>query len=128
MRPGGTNPRIEDARIEFDPSFFFDSKALEGGVRSAMWEPFRSTNTLRGGVWLASYVPHAFADEHQEVLRRSPRCWAPPSNTGGFGHRAPPPDRLDRIEMLLSTLAESLDVREFSGGFPTGCSRFCRTT
>src|SRR5437867_2380556 len=70
MRPrSGPNPRIEDALIEFDRSFFFDAKALEGGVRSAMWEPFRSTDTLRGGVWLAAYSPHAFTDEHQDVLR-----------------------------------------------------------
>src|SRR5262249_51826905 len=53
MRPrAGPNPRIQDAQIEFDPSFPFDAKALAGGVRSAMWEPFRSTTNLRGGVWM----------------------------------------------------------------------------
>src|SRR5439155_8785 len=70
MRPRpGPNPIIRDAQIEFDPTFHFDSKALAGGVRSAMWEPFRSTATLRGGVWLAAYQPNAFTQEHQEVLR-----------------------------------------------------------
>src|SRR6266403_1193483 len=50
MRPrAGPNPRIEDAQVELDPTYFFDSKALQGGVRSAMWEPFRSSDTLRGG-------------------------------------------------------------------------------
>src|SRR5262245_2356732 len=70
MRPRpGPNPRIEDALDEFDPSYPFDARALQGGVRSGMWEPFRSTNSLRGGVWLASYRPHRFTDEHQAVLR-----------------------------------------------------------
>ncbi|MGH7339490.1 MAG: GAF domain-containing protein, partial [Candidatus Rokuibacteriota bacterium] len=70
MRPRpGPNPRIEDAQIECDPSYPFDARALQGGVRSGMWEPFRSMQTLRGGVWLASYQPHAFTEAHQEVLR-----------------------------------------------------------
>ncbi len=114
MRPRpGPNPRIEDAQIEFDPTFYFDSKALQGGVRSAMWEPFRSTSTLRGGVWLAAYHPRAFTEEHQEVLRPIAallgsavehwRIWDTDRRRR---------DRLDRIEALLGTLAESLDVRE----------------
>jgi len=122
MRPrAGPNPRIEDARIEFDPSFFFDSKALEGGVRSAMWEPFRSTNTLRGGVWLASYVPHAFADEHQEVLRPiAALLGSAVEHWRLWDIERRRRDRLDRIEMLLSTLAESLDVREVFGRLSDG--------
>jgi transcriptional regulator with GAF, ATPase, and Fis domain len=113
MRPRpGPNPRIEDAQVELDPTYFFDSKALQGGVRSAMWEPFRSSDTLRGGVWLSSYQPRSFTEEHQEVLRPIAallgsavehwRIW----DTGR--RRA---DRLDRIDALLGTLAESLDIR-----------------
>src|SRR5882672_476263 len=112
MRPRpGPNPIIEDAQIEFDPAFHFDAKALQGGVRSAMWEPFRSTSTLRGGVWLAAYQPRAFTEEHQEVLRPIAallgsavehwRIWDTDRRRR---------DRLDRIEALLGTLAESLDV------------------
>ncbi len=114
MRPRpGPNPIIEDAQIELDPTFYFDSKALQGGVRSAMWEPVRSTSTLRGGVWLAAYHPRAFTEEHQEVLRPIAallgsavehwRIWDTERRRR---------DRLDRIEALLGTLAESLDVRE----------------
>jgi transcriptional regulator with GAF, ATPase, and Fis domain len=114
MRPrAGPNPRIGDAQAEFDPAYFFDAKALQGGVRSAMWEPFRSTSTLRGGVWLAAYSPHAFTEEHQEVLRPIAallgsavehwRIWDTERRRR---------DRLDRIEALLGTLAESLDVTE----------------
>src|SRR5437867_1911608 len=109
----GPNPRIENARIELDPTFHFDAKALQGGVQSAMWEPFRSTSTLRGGVWLAAYHPHAFTSEHQEVLRPIAallgsavehwRIWDTERSRR---------DRLDRMETLLGTLAESLDVRE----------------
>ena len=114
MRPrSGPNPRIEDALIEFDRSFFFDAKALEGGVRSAMWEPFRSTDTLRGGVWLAAYSPHAFTDEHQEVLRPiAALLGSAVEHWRLWDIERRRRDRLDRIEALLSTLAESLDVRE----------------
>ena len=114
MRPRpGPNPIIRDAQIEFDPTFHFDSKALAGGVRSAMWEPFRSTATLRGGVWLAAYQPNAFTQEHQEVLRPIAallgsavehwRIWDVERRRR---------DRLDRMEILLETFAQSLDVRE----------------
>src|SRR5205809_4605746 len=114
MRPRpGPNPIIRDAQIEFDPTFHFDSKALAGGVRSAMWEPFRSTATLRGGVWLAAYQPNAFTQEHQEVLRPIAallgsavehwRIWDVERRRR---------ERLDRVDTLLGTLAEALDVRE----------------
>src|SRR5580765_3605644 len=70
MRPrSGPNPRIEDAQQELDPDYLFDARALQSGVRSGMWEPFRSTGALSGGVWLTAYRPHAFTDEHQSVLR-----------------------------------------------------------
>jgi len=114
MRPRpGPNPIVRDAQIEFDPSFHFDSKALAGGVRSAMWEPFRQTATLRGGVWLAAYQPNAFTEEHQAVLRPIAallgsavehwRIWDVERRRR---------DRLDRMEILLETFAKSLDVRE----------------
>jgi transcriptional regulator with GAF, ATPase, and Fis domain len=114
MRPrAGPNPRIHDARLEFDPSFHFDAKALEGGVRSAMWEPFRSSSTLRGGVWLSSYTPHAFTDEHQEVLRPiAALMGSAVEHWRLWDIERRRRDRLDRIEVLLETLAESLDVRE----------------
>src|SRR5438093_2408133 len=112
MRPRpGPNPRIEDALVEFDPAYAFDARALQGGVRSGMWEPFRSTDSLRGGVWLCSYRPHAFTDEHQAVLRPIAallgsavehwRIWDAERRRR---------ERLDRVETLLVTLAGSLDV------------------
>src|SRR5258705_3611310 len=114
MRPrAGPNPRINDARLEFDPSFHFDSKALEGGVRSAMWEPFRSTSTLRGGVWLAAYHPRAFTEEHQEVLRPiAALLGSAGEHWRIWDTQRRRRDRLDRIEALPGELAQSLHVRE----------------
>jgi transcriptional regulator with GAF, ATPase, and Fis domain len=114
MRPRpGPNPRIEDAAVELDPAFPIDAQALRGGVRSGMWEPFRPLESFPGGVWLSSYVPHAFTDEHQEVLRPIAallgsavehwRIWDADRRRR---------DRLDRVETLLGTLAASLDVRD----------------
>ncbi len=114
MRPRpGPNPRINDAQIEFDPSYQFDAKALAGGVRSAMWEPFRSTDTLRGGVWLASYQPSAFTEEHQEVLRPiAALLGAAVEHWRIWDVERRRRDRLDRMEILLETFARTLDVRE----------------
>jgi Nif-specific regulatory protein len=112
MRPRpGPNPRIEDARIEFDPTFPIDAQCLSGGVRSGMWEPFRSSASLRGGVWLAAYQPHTFTDVHQDLLRPIAaligsavehwRIWDAERRRR---------ERLDRVEALLGSLAASLDV------------------
>ena len=111
-RPGPI-PRIDDATRELNPAFQGDAEILKAGVRSTLWEPFRAGGGFAGGVWLSSYRPHAFDDEHQQVLRPIAallgsavehwRIW-----DAERGRR----DRLDKIETLLSTLAESLDVRE----------------
>jgi transcriptional regulator with GAF, ATPase, and Fis domain len=111
-RPG-PNPRIENAEVELDPSYRIDAKALQGGVRSGMWEPFASRDTLRGGVFLSAYRPEAFTDEHQRLMRPIAallgsavehwRIW------DGERRRR---ERLEQVEALLGTLAESLDVRE----------------
>jgi transcriptional regulator with GAF, ATPase, and Fis domain len=114
LRPRpGPNLRIDDALVELDPTYLVDAQVLAGGVRSAMWEPFRSSDSLTGGVWIASYQPRAFTDEHQQVLRpiaallRSAvehwRIW----DAERRRH-----ERLDQIERVLGTLAVSLDVRE----------------
>jgi Nif-specific regulatory protein len=114
MRPRpGPNPRINDALAEFDPSFPIDAQCLEGGVRSGMWEPFRSSDSLRGGVWLCSYQAFAFSDEHQELLRPIAallgsavehwRIWDAERSRR---------ERLDQAEAILGTVAATLDVGE----------------
>src|SRR6266849_7219742 len=67
----GPWPRINDAKRELDPSFPVDAMALEGGMGSGLWEPFRAGSTFVGGVWLSSRDTHAYTDEHQEILRPS---------------------------------------------------------
>ena len=109
----GHYPRIEDAQAELDPAYAMDAEAIEGGLGSVLWEPFRQGSTFVGGVFLCSMAKRAFGDEHQEVLRPIAallgsavehwRIW------DGERRRR---DRLDRVETLLGTLAESLDVRE----------------
>ncbi|HEX7078653.1 MAG TPA: sigma 54-interacting transcriptional regulator, partial [Candidatus Eisenbacteria bacterium] len=113
MRPRpGPIRRIDDTFAELDPSFRGDSEILRAGARSTMWEPFRAGEPFRGGVWLSAYRTNAFADEHQEMLRPIAallgtavehwRLWDTERRRR---------DRLDRIETLLGTLAESLDIR-----------------
>ncbi len=112
MRPRpGPNPRIDDAWEEFDAHFPVDAKALQGGVRSGMWEPFRSRDTFRGGVWLSSYQPSAFTEEHQQVLQPIAallgsavehwRIWDADRRRR---------ERLDLLEVALRSLADTLDV------------------
>src|SRR6266850_5596588 len=70
MRPrGGPIPRIDDAEAELDTAFPMDARILSRGVRSALWEPFRSGQLFIGGVWLSARRPGAFTDENQENLK-----------------------------------------------------------
>jgi transcriptional regulator with GAF, ATPase, and Fis domain len=116
-RPGPI-PRIDDTRVELDPSFPGDAGLVEAGARSAMWEPFRSQDAFTGGVWLCARDPNAFTDEHQVVLGPIAallgtavehwRLWDTERRRR---------ERLDRIETVLGTLAESLDIREIFDRF-----------
>ncbi|MEZ5330857.1 MAG: sigma 54-interacting transcriptional regulator [Thermoanaerobaculia bacterium] len=111
-RPGPI-ARLDDAPRELDPAFPVDADILEAGVRSALWEPFRLGESFLGGVWVSSYAPGTFTDEHQELLRPIAallgsavehwRIWDVEMRRG---------ERLDRVEALADVLAESLDVAE----------------
>ena len=111
-RPGPI-ARIDDAERELDPSFPVDAAILAAGVRSSLWEPFRSEGGFGGGVWASSFRPHAFTDEHQAALRPIAallgsavehwRIWDAERRRR---------ERLDQLEARLGTLAEALDVRE----------------
>jgi transcriptional regulator with GAF, ATPase, and Fis domain len=114
-RPGPIQ-RIDDAEAELDPAFRMDAKILKGGVRSALWEPFRPEESFHGGVWLSAYSPRAFTDEHQEFLKPIAALLG-----SGVEHwriwdaERRRRERLDHLEALLGTLAESLDVRDVFG-------------
>jgi Nif-specific regulatory protein len=111
-RPGPI-ARIEDAASELDPSFPLDADILAGGVRSAMWEPFRSSEAFRGGLWLSAHRTHAFNGEHQDVLRPiAALLGSAVEHWRIWDLERRRRERLDELEVLLGTLAESLDVRE----------------
>jgi len=111
-RPAAIN-RIDDAERELDPSFPCDAAILASGVRSSLWEPFRSGDGFSGGVWMSSFSPRVFTDEHQALVRPIAallgsaiehwRIW-------DLERRRR--ERLDLLEQCLGSLAESLDVRE----------------
>ena len=105
--------RIDDAPRELDPSFPGDAEILKRGVRSTLWAPFKTGDTFGGGVWISSFRPHAFTDEHQEALRPiAALLGAAVEHWRIWDVERRRRDRLDQIEPLLETLATSLDVRE----------------
>ena len=114
MRPrSGPIPRIDDATLDLDPGFHGDAEILAGGVRSILWEPFHTAEPFGGGVWLSSFRPNAFTDEHQELLRPIAallgsavehwRIWDTERRRR---------ERLDKVDALFGTLSQTLDVRE----------------
>ncbi len=109
----GPNFRIDDARRELDPTFPMDAKVLMGGMGSGLWEPFRSGDTFGGGIWLCSDATHAYTDEHQEVLRPiAALLGSTVEHWKIWDKDRRRQERLNGVEALLKTLAESLDVRE----------------
>src|SRR5437867_2111832 len=114
IRPrAGAIPRVDDVRLQLDPSFPADAHMLASGARSCLWEPFNTEGPLRGGVCLGAGVPAAFTDEHQRVLRPiAALLGSAVEHWRIWDRERRRQERLDRVEALLGTLAESLDVRE----------------
>ena len=113
MRPRPSSNRFDDAQNELDAAFHVDARALAGGVRSGMWEPFHSADVFRGGVWLASYEPRAFSEEHQALLRPiAALLGSAVEHWQIVNAERQRRERLEQVEKLMGTLAESLDVRE----------------
>jgi transcriptional regulator with GAF, ATPase, and Fis domain len=111
-RPG-PNFRIDDARAELDRSYPMDAKVLAGGMGAGLWEPFQSGNTFTGGIWLCADETYAFTDEHQEILRPIAALLGSALEHWKIWDRERRrQERLNGVEALLRTLAESLDVRE----------------
>ncbi len=112
-RPRPAPHRIDDAPAQLDPSFPMDAKFLNEGMGSALWEPFRRAPTFAGGVWLCSYVPHTFNEQHQKVLRPiAALLGSAVEHWRMWDTERSRRERLDRVETLLGALAKSLDVRE----------------
>jgi len=111
-RPGPIQ-RIDDAEVELDPAFPGDAGILKVGVRSTLWEPFRPGESFSGGVWLCAYRSHAFTDEHQQTLGPiAALLGSAVQHWKIWDAERRRRERLDRLEVLLGTLADSLDVRE----------------
>jgi len=111
-RPGVIR-RVEDAAIELDPGFRGDADILAEGVRSTLWEPFKTHDAFTGGVWICSRTPHAYTDEHQRLLRPiAALLGAAVEHWRIWDAERRRRERLDQLEKLLGTLAESLDIRE----------------
>ncbi len=114
LRPRpGPNPRIDDTHVELDPAFSKDADVLEAGVRSTMWEPFPSGEAFSGGVWLSALEPRAFTDDDQRTLRPIAALLGSAVQHGTlWDAERRRRERIEQLEVLLGTLAESLDVRE----------------
>jgi transcriptional regulator with GAF, ATPase, and Fis domain len=111
-RPGPC-PRVEDARVECDPTFPIDAKSLEWGLQSSIWEPFPSSETLQGGVWLGSRQPHAFTDDHQNMMAPIAALLATAiEHWLIWDAERRQRERLEAVESLLGTITVSLDVHE----------------
>src|SRR5256712_4636242 len=105
--------RIEDADRELDSSFAFDRELRRQGVRSGLRAPLLRGEQLAGAVSLWSRRPGAFSVEHEAALEpisdllglaiEHERLWSL-----DMARRR----RLDVVDSLLQTMAESLDVRE----------------
>ena len=105
--------RIDDARFELDPSYPMDSKVVGGGMGSGLWEPFRSGSSFVGGVWLCADARRAFTDEHQDILRPiAALLGSAVEHWKIWDKDRRRQERLNGVEALLGTLAESLDVRQ----------------
>ncbi len=109
----GPKPRINDAQLELDPKFPMDAMIIEGGTRSSMWHPFFSNDVFTGGVWIESNRPHAFNDEHEQVLRPiAALLGSAVEHWRMWDAERRRRERLDHLEDALGAVAETLDVRE----------------
>jgi transcriptional regulator with GAF, ATPase, and Fis domain len=120
-RPGPI-ARVDDAEAELDRAFPRDADLLTSGVRSALWEPFPcrgpreaagTERSFNGGIWLSASRPQAFTEEHQRALGPiAALLGTAVEHWQIWDAERRRRERLDQLEVLLATLAESLDVRE----------------
>src|SRR5262249_33706007 len=83
------------------------------GMGSGLWEPFGTGEAFAGGVWLCSYEPYTYTDEHQDVLRPLAALLGTAVEHWRIWDRERPRQaRLEAVQALQRTLVESLDVRQ----------------
>src|SRR5213075_2019614 len=83
------------------------------GMASGLWGPFGSVRGFAGGVWMCSYAPDTYTSEHQEVLRPiAALLGTAVEHWRIWDKERRRQTRLNGAEVVLRTLAETLDVRE----------------
>jgi transcriptional regulator with GAF, ATPase, and Fis domain len=121
----GPTRRIDDAAKQLDPSFQIDARALEGGLGSGLWAPFRRGNAFVGGVWLSSRAKHAFTDEHEELLRPVAAILGTAvEHWQIWDAERRRRERLDQVESLLQPLANSLEPGDIFEQLSSGLKAF----
>jgi transcriptional regulator with GAF, ATPase, and Fis domain len=99
-----TGHRISDRAGEPD---------LDAGTLSRMICPIRHGSRVHGALWFTSRQPHAFSDEHQEVMDTVADLLALAVHHEAIrSTEALRRERLDSLDRLLHTVAEALDVRQ----------------
>ncbi|HSB61074.1 MAG TPA: sigma 54-interacting transcriptional regulator [Vicinamibacteria bacterium] len=114
LRPGpGGVRRIADARLELDPSFALDRRVVEQGARSILVAAIRHGGEPAGSLWFSAREPGAFAEGHEPVVEAIAAILG-----AALEHErlalveVARGERLQALDQLLLTLAESLEVRE----------------
>jgi transcriptional regulator with GAF, ATPase, and Fis domain len=113
LRPRAESVRIDDAQEELDRAFRIDADILDCGVRSALWEPFKSQGACSGGIWLSAPTPRAFTADHQEVLAPiAALLGSAVEHWSIWDAERRRRERLDQLEAALASVTQSLDVHE----------------
>jgi len=117
LRPGTSRVwRIDDAAAELDATFAFDRRVIAQGTRSILSATILKGGEAAGSVWFASGEPRAFTPGQEPLLEAIAAILGAALEHERLAllelARA---QRLDALDHLLLTLAESLDVREVFG-------------
>jgi transcriptional regulator with GAF, ATPase, and Fis domain len=114
LRPGPIRVRrVDDTARELDPSFALDRRVVEQGARSILLAPIVRGGEAVGSLWFSSPEPLAFQAEHEPLAEAIAAILG-----SALEHErlalleVARLRRMDALDQLLFTLAESLDVRE----------------
>jgi len=102
-----------DVRRQLDPSFAWDRETIESGYRSIIRAAMRVGDRKLGVLGFASRKPDAFTEEHESiVLALADMVAAALEHERLWSEERRRRQRGDALELLLPTLAKSMDIRE----------------
>src|SRR6185295_1039339 len=114
LRPGPTRVRrIDDSARELDLAFALDRRVVEQGARSILLAPILRGGEAVGSVWWSSHDAGAFTAEHEPLAEAIAAILG-----SALEHErlalleVARLRRMDALDQLLFTLADSLDVRD----------------